>query len=133
MNIFERASRKALRFESPRGFLTTEQLWDLKLTSRNGVDLDSLARSTNQELKQVAEESFVSTASNPIKVDLELKLDILKHIIAAKLEAAEKSQKAAANKVERDRLTAILYEKKDQEMSQLSAEEIQARIDQLSD
>ena len=37
MNIFEQAARQAFRFESPKGFLTVEDLWNLPLTQRNSL------------------------------------------------------------------------------------------------
>lgn len=131
MHIFEKASRQKLRFVSVRGDITTEQLWDLPLTSRNGFDLDSVAKAVNQELKQVAEESFVATSANPAKATLELKLEIVKHVIAARIEAADTAKKRAENKAERERLMELLHAKKDQELMGKTPEEIQAMIDKL--
>ena len=131
MNLFEKASRQKLRFATTRGEITTEHLWDLPLTSRNEFNLDTVAKAVNQELKQVAEESFVSTTNNPAKATLELKLDIVKHIIAARIEATESAKKRAENKAERDRLLELLHTKKDQELLGKTPEEIQAMIDKL--
>lgn len=133
MNIFELATRQKLRFASAKGDLTTEQLWDLPLlisspTRDVKVDLDTLARSINHELKAQAEESFVSTKANPLKAQLELKLEIVKHIIADKLAAAEKAKKASDNRAERERLMDALKRKQDQELESLSPEEIQKRL-----
>ena len=45
MNIFERASRRKLRFDTVVGLLATEQLWELPLTAKGErPDLDKLAR-----------------------------------------------------------------------------------------
>lgn len=136
MNIFELATRQKLRFASAKGDLTTEQLWDLPLQNTSPtrdvkVDLDTLARSINHELKAQAEESFVSTKANPLKAQLELKLEIVKHIIADKLAAAEKAKKASDNRAERERLMDVLKRKQDQELENLSPEEIQKRLDAL--
>lgn len=136
MNIFELATRQKLRFASAKGDLTTEQLWDLPLlisspTRDVKVDLDTLARSINHELKAQAEESFVSTKANPLKAQLELKLEIIKHIIADRLAAAEKAKKASDNRAERERLMDVLKRKQDQELENLSPEEIQKRLDAL--
>lgn len=133
MNIFELATRQKLRFASAKGDLTTEQLWDLPLlisspTRDVKVDLDTLARSINHELKAQAEESFVSTKANPLKAQLELKLEIVKHIIADKLASAEKAKKASDNRAERERLMDVLKRKQDQELENLSPEEIQKRL-----
>lgn len=136
MNIFELATRQKLRFASAKGDLTTEQLWDLPLlisspTRDVKVDLDTLARSINHELKAQAEESFVSTKANPLKAQLELKLEIIKYIIADRLAAAEKAKKASDNRAERERLMDVLKRKQDQELENLSPEEIQKRLDAL--
>jgi hypothetical protein len=51
MNIFEQATRRAIRFESAKGDLSVEQLWDLPLQSRNQFDLDTVAKTVNRQLK----------------------------------------------------------------------------------
>ena len=57
---FEKASRIRLRFDTPQGSLTVEDLWQLPLTSRTGrANLDDIAKSLNRQLKETAEESFV--------------------------------------------------------------------------
>ena len=133
INMFERASREKLRFPSVKGELTIEQLWDLPLQSSrsNTVDLDSVARTVNTDLKAVTEESFVETRSNPQKAVLTLKLDILKHIIATK--QAENAQKVAlaANASEIARLKAVLAEKNDEALKGMSQEDIEAKIKSL--
>lgn len=131
MNIYEKAIRTKLRFQTSRGEITTEQVRDMPLTSSKGFDLDSLAKQVNRELKQLADESFVSVSVNPVKETLELQLELLKAVIAERLEAKEERKKAADVAAERQRLLQILHQKKDQELEQLSPEEIQQRIDDL--
>jgi hypothetical protein len=132
MNIFEQATRRKLRFASMRGEVTTELLWDIPLTSKTGFDLDSIAKGVNKELKATAEESFVATEHNPAKVELEIKLDVLKHIIAVKLAEAEDRKKASERAAEKQRLLDILHEKKDEALKDLSVEELQQRLDALN-
>ena len=131
MNIFEQATRQALRFSSNRGDLSTEQLWDLPLTSRQGFDLDSVAKEVNQRLKSVTEESFVVKTTNPEKDSLELKLEVLKHIIAAKQAEADARRNAAERAAERQKLYDILAEKQDSALKDLSVEDIQKRLAEL--
>lgn len=131
MNIFEQASRQALRFESNRGDLTTEQLWTLPLTSRNGFDLDSVARAIAHGLKDLGEESFVETRSNPAKATFELKLEVVKFIIADKQAAAAEATLRAEKAQQKEKLLNILGKKQDAELEGLSAEEIKARIEAL--
>lgn len=131
MNIFEQATRQALRFSSMAGSLSTEQLWDLPLTKRDGFDLDTIAKTVNAQLKTLSEESFVTKSQNPAKDSLELKLEILKHIIAVKLKEAEDRRNAAERATERQKLLDILAEKQDGALKELSVEDIQKRLAEL--
>lgn len=133
MNMFERASRLKLRFSTTIGELTTEQLWDLPLTARGDrPDLDKIARAVHSELKGMEEVSFVDISPDPRRGDLELKLEILKHVIAAKKAAAESVERAQANAQRREKLLAALAQKDDEALKGLSREELQAEIEKLS-
>lgn len=126
--MFEKASRKKYRFDSTKGELTVEQLWDLPLQSRNGCDLDDIAKGLNAELKTSAEESFVEVVSSPRKTELEDKFEIVKHIIGVRLAENKARLEAAERKDEIARLQEILAGKKDEAVKALSPEEIEARI-----
>ena len=130
-NLFQLASRQKFRFQSIKGELTTEQLWDLPLTARGGFNLDEVAKQVAAELKAAGEESFVQKKSNPAKSKLEAKLEIIKHIIAVKLEEAERAVKASQNQEERQRLLAVLNRKQDAALEELTPEQIQARLAEL--
>ena len=129
MNIFEHATRTKLRFESTKGELSVENLWDLPLTSRTGFDLDTLAKGIARDMRNNQEESFVTTSGASAQMrTLELKLEILKHIIAFKLAEAEKKEQAASKAEEKRRLTEILAQKQDQALLDLTPVELQARL-----
>ena len=125
MSIFEKASKSKLRFATGRGQLATEDLWDLSLES-----LDTIAKAVNKQLKVETEESFIGkkTKTNDI---LELKLEILKHIITVKL--AEKQAKA--QRAERNAKLAQLRElaasKQNEALAGSSLEEINNMIAEL--
>ena len=84
--MYEKALRMKLRFETPQGPLTVEDLWDLPLqtTRANRASLDDVARGLHLQLKSGADISFVDTAkkSDPTA---QLKFDIAKHIIDVRL------------------------------------------------
>ncbi|MBN7759739.1 hypothetical protein JYP52_01205 [Nitratireductor aquibiodomus] len=126
MNIFETATRKKLRFPSNKGELTAEQLWDLPLTS-----LDTIARQINQDLKAVSEEGFINVKPDPRKPDLETKLEVLKHIIAVRLKAVEDAKSASARSEKRRKLAEALANKEEQDLAQLSKEEILKQLEEL--
>lgn len=132
MNIFEQATIQKLRFSTNKGEVTTEQLWDMPLQSKNQFDLDSLAKAVNGELKSVTEESFVNTKPSPAKSLLELKLDVIKHIIAAKIKTHEEQSNARAKAAKREKLLNILSEKQDEALKSLSPEELAKQIAELS-
>lgn len=130
-NLFEIASRKAYRFQSNRGDLTTEQLWELPLTSRGGFDLDSVAKAVNAELKSVTEESFVATRVNPRKGDLETKLDVLKYIIAVKIAEAEAVTARVAKQEKRAKILDALAAKENEELTQASKDDLLKQLAEL--
>jgi len=128
--LFELALRGKFRFDSVRGELTTEDLFQLPLTSRNGLDLDNVAKAVNAELKEMGEESFVEVVS-PRKTELEYKLEIVKYIIkmrkdenAAKLEFAKRKQ-------EIEKIESLLERKSEEALSSLSEEELKSRLASL--
>jgi hypothetical protein len=129
MNIFEQAARVKLRFESPVGFLTTEQLFDLPLTSKAGrQNLDDIAREVYKELKGLEEVSFVALKPDPRKTELELQLELLKHVIAVKLEAKAAAEKAAADAERKRRLLGALARKEEGELEGMTREQLEAEI-----
>jgi len=130
MNIFEQASRQQIRFASLKGLITTEDLWDLPLTSRNGFDLDAVAKQASRELKATDEESFVH-ATSAANAQLALKLDVVKHIIAVKLAENELARTRATRVAERQKLLGILADKQDAALKELTPEDIQKRLAEL--
>ena len=131
MNIFEQATRRAIRFESAKGDLSVEQLWDLPLQSRNQFDLDTVAKTVNRQLNAVTEESFVSVRENPAKETLSLKLELVKHIISVKLQEAEEARNRANKASEKEKLLRLLDEKQNEALRALTPEEIQERLKAL--
>jgi hypothetical protein len=130
-NIFEQATRNKFRFASVRGNITTENLWDLPLESRDGFDLDSVAKAVNSDLKSVTEESFVKTTANPIQEILETKLEIVKYIISVKQTEAEAAKAVLAKHRQRAKLVEILARKQDASLESLTEEQIREKIDAL--
>jgi len=131
MNIFEQATRRALRFESSKGELSVEQLWDLPLQSRNQFDLDTVAKTVNRQLNDVTEESFVSTRENAAKATLTLKLELIKHIIAVKLQEVDEAHNRANKASEKEKLLRLLEEKQNESLRSLTADEIAERLKAL--
>jgi hypothetical protein len=123
-NIFETAVRTKLRFSSIKGALTVEDIWDLNLTS-----LDTLARSINAELRAETDDSFIPRAkANPKRAGLELRLEILKHVIRTKVSEAEAATLAQSQQSEIRKLEDVLARKRDSSLESLSVEELEAKL-----
>jgi hypothetical protein len=131
MSIFETASRKAFRFPSVKGELTTEQLWNLNLLANGGFDLNNVAIDLNKSLKAITEESFVSVKPNRGKTDLENKLEIVKHIIAVKQEEQAAARDKADKAAKREKLVQALANKEDEALNNLTPDEIRAKLAEL--
>jgi len=132
MSIFERATRAKLGFASAKGVLQVQDLWDLPLSSKSGMDLDTLAIAAHRELKAMTEESFVATSTNPAKPAAELRLEVLKHIIGVKMAENQAKTDAAMRKAQREQLQAALERKDAAAIDGLSTDELKARIAALS-
>ncbi|MER5703632.1 hypothetical protein ABT023_17060 [Micromonospora sp. NPDC002296] len=131
MTIFEKATREKFRYPSTKGLLTTEQLWELPLTAKSGFSLDDVAKAVNAELKAIDTESFVATETNPAKATLETKLEVVKHVIAIRLSEDQAAKAAAAKKLEKEKLLAVLGRKQDAVLENLTEAELLARINNL--
>jgi hypothetical protein len=126
-NLFEQASRRKLRFETSIGQLSTEQLWELTLPQLNEV-----AVSLNRKVKDVSTESFIQTETKVPK-DLSLRFEIVKAIIAVKLEEADKAKKSAERKIQRDKLLNALANKQDEKINSMSIKALEKELDALDD
>jgi hypothetical protein len=130
MNMFEKASRLRLRFNTAAGLLDVEDLWQLPLTSTKGVNLDQLAVALQDELQSSVRTSFVHEAKTSDE-QAQLRFDIAIHIIKVKLEeraAAENAQKA---REQRQRIMSLIEKREDEAMSQKSIDELRAELEKL--
>lgn len=133
MNIFEKATKTKLRFYSVTGALSVEDLWGLPLQSKskNKANLDDIAKDVARKLKTAEEESFVNkTASSPTN---ELRLEILKHIIDARLEDAEKKEQSERNRLRKQKLIDAKRDIEDGAIKDMSIEEIDKEIASIDD
>lgn len=132
-NMFEKASRLKLRFDTGKGQLTVEDLWDLPLTSTiNKANLDEIARSLHKQLKNDDDVSFVDKDKKSDAI-VQLKFDIVKHIIEVRLEENEKKAAARANSAKRQVLLQALAERETEDLKNKTPEEIRAMLADLGE
>lgn len=124
--MFETAVRNKLRFPY-KGEISVEDLWDLPVPS-----LDSIFKKLNVQAKQANEESLLDIKSKEDEV-LDLKIEIIKYIVTTKLAEEKARLNAKERKEKKQKLSAILYSKQEQELQNKSADELAAMIAELDD
>lgn len=131
MEMFAFATKKKIRFETSKGLLSVEDLWDLPLTSDNGrPNLDDIAKGIYKAMKEGEEVSFVKSnaASNAAFNVLKTKFDIVKYIIDVKLAEAEAAKKAKEIKARNQRILGLIAQKEDEALASKSKEELLAML-----
>lgn len=134
VNIFEYASRNALRFPSKIGGITVEQLWDLPLLSSraNGPCLNDTAKTINNSLRTASEDSFVKRAENTTNLrPLEVSLEIVKHIIKTKEEENAAALEFSKKRARRAKLVEALENRETADLSSMSKEDILKELESL--
>ena len=124
-NIFRRASKSKLRFSVPGigGYINTEDLWDIPME-----DLDKVAISLKTEMGSSVTESFIKKTTS-VNTVLKLKFEIAKTIIESRLEAADRKEKAAVRKGQRDHIKSIIATKENEELLGSTKDELYAMLD----
>jgi hypothetical protein len=126
--MFERAARLKLRFITPQGVLSVEEIWELPLSHTRRLSLDDVAVSLHHQLKRDTISFVNAEKPNP---DLQLQFDIVKHIIDVKLDEQQKANEAH-NKTERkQKILAIMAGKEEAELAGKSMDELRELVASL--
>ncbi|MHA1302118.1 MAG: hypothetical protein ACTSPI_00250 [Candidatus Heimdallarchaeaceae archaeon] len=129
--MFEKTTRLKLRFETVRGNVTAEDLWDMPLLSRDNFNLDTVARVLHKEVKESDEISFVKSSSNSKAALLELRFDIVKHVIATKLKESEAREAFVVKKEKKDFLLRLIKDKKEDAFKDKSVDDLEKELENL--
>ena len=121
LDMFEIATRRKYRFQF-NGSLTVEDLWDLFPES-----LDKIFKNLNAQRKQTQEESLLASKTKEDE-DLMLKIEIVKYIVEVKLAEKEARAKAKEVKEQKQKIMAILDEKKDKALHDMTTEQLEAML-----
>lgn len=122
MDNFKLASQQKLRFQTSKGPLSTEQLWDLSLN-----DLDVLAVSLEEEATKAGRKSFLVRSSAKDKT-AKLKFDIVIDILGTKVEDANAASEAQEIKEHNKKIINLISEKKEESLKGKSITELEAML-----
>ena len=129
-NIFEVASRKGLRFGTDKGAICADDLWHLPLTSKNGVNLDDIARGYSRELKAQEEESFVTKPASR-DTTMELGFAIVKRVIEYKLAERDAAKVSVEKGKQRELLKGLIAKKKVEELGATDVKDLEKQLKAL--
>jgi len=128
MSRFETATRKHYRYMSTKGDLTTEDLWDVPLTAKSPdfFSLDNIAQGIHEKIVGATEKSFVKTeAESRDTKALEAKLEIVKFVIAYKLDAAERAVKRVEAAARKQRILELMQKKDEEDLEGKNRKELE--------
>lgn len=120
MDNFKLASKQKLRFQTNRGLLSTEQLWDLGLE-----DLNSLAVALDNE--QTPKKSFLTQTSDADKT-AKLRFEIALDILNAKVEEREAAKAAAEKRENNKKILEIIADKKDESLKGKTIKQLESML-----
>lgn len=128
MEMFEQATKMKLRFpyKGANG-ATTEDLWDLSLT-----DLDGIYRILSKDLKSLNEDSLLEKKSSG-QSSLELKINIIKHIVEFKQKDAADRASMRKRIEKRQELLGIKARKQAEAYESMTMEDLDKELAELGD
>lgn len=122
MENYKLASQQKLRFQTTKGSLTTEQLWDLSLD-----ELDALAVSLEEEHKHSGKKSFLVKTSAKDKTS-KLKFDIVLDVLNTKAEAIQVASEANEVKEHNKKIISLIAEKQDDKLKSMSIKDLEKQL-----
>lgn len=124
--MYKKAAKLKLRFNSSKGLLTVEQLFDLTMP-----ELSSLIKKVNTDLKKEArvddDLAFLEGRDEAESLN-SLKFDILKDVYLTKKQEREEAATDQEKKATRQKIAEIIAKKKDEALEKLSIEELESRL-----
>lgn len=123
-NIFEMAARNKYRFPY-KGMISVEDLWDL-----NQTQLDSIYKALNKEVKANQEDSLMFSQTQT-DLDLQAKIEIVRHIYTTKEQDAARRAAAAENAEKKRRILEILEQKQEDSLKNKSEDELLKMLNEI--
>ena len=122
MDNFKLASQQKLRFQTNKGLLSTEQLWDLSLN-----DLDSLAVTLDEEYGKSGQKSFLVKSSLKDKTT-KLRFDIVLDVLNTKNEGQQAASEAREIREHNKKIVALIAEQEEEDLKKKSKKELEAML-----
>lgn len=120
-NLFLKAAKNKYRFKTAKGFLNTEQLFELSKQELNDLYVGLKAKTQSTE-------GLLGRKSN---TETENKLEIVKDVFNTIVEEHERKENLASKKALKEKVLETIEEKKTGMLKDKSLEELQAMAQEL--
>ena len=124
MSIFNEAAKLKFRFKA-KGNMSVEDLFDLPLTSKDGVSLNDIAKEIYKNIKEDSGVDFVGEVIETDRIE-ELKLQIVKEIIKDKKDDINRKEESEVKKSHNENIDKLIAAKEAEALSNLSIEDLKA-------
>ena len=126
--MYKQAAILKLRFETPKGLLSAEQLFDLSMT-----DLSTSIKKVNALLKKeqsTDDELAFLEGADVAETQNSLRFKILKDVYLTKKEARDAAALDYEKKQKKQRIAELIAKKKDEELENKSIEELEKMLNE---
>lgn len=125
VTIYETAARKKFRFPY-KGTVNVEDLWDLSPEA-----LDSIFKNLNAQVKTIRQEESLLSSGTEEDVELNMKIALIRHIVSTKVAEKEIKLHEKERAEKRQRIMELIEKKKDENLNNMSEEELKALLAQI--
>jgi hypothetical protein len=125
MSIYKEGLRQGLRFDY-KGLLSIEQL----MRDLNLEELDGIFQGLSAQKKAQSEESLLASKT-AASTQLDLKIEIVKDIVATLLQEKADRQEAAAKAAQKQKLLEVINRKRDSQLEDMPLEDLERMVAEM--
>lgn len=118
--MYKKAIRKKIRFNSPKGVLTLEQVWSLKPS-----DLKTMIQELYQQINKDKHSELDFLEEETVDSDEKLCFDILVDVYKTKQAETNASKEEQEKRAYNKRIDEIIAQKQEEHLHSLSIEELE--------
>lgn len=122
---FETATRRKLRFQTTKGNLSIEDLWDVHLTV-----LDEAYKGLSRQIRDAEDDSLLAKKDSGVE-EASLKRDLVKHVVQTRQAEAQAKTLQNARRQQAARIRELVAQKQDAELAGKSTEELSTLLAEL--
>ena len=127
--MYKQAAQLKLRFDTPKGLLAAENLFDLSM-----ADLSTTIKKVNALMKKeqaTDDELAFLEGVDVVETQNSLRFKILKDVYMTKKEARDAAALDYEKKQKKQRIAEVIAKKKDEALENMSIEELEAEMREL--